>query len=81
MTNDQITRTRETLIKDTGTLKQDAGLVIEDVKKHASAHIDVVKQKTKNMFDTTCEYVKEHPFRLGAAALFVGFLVGAFRRK
>jgi len=81
MTNDKITNTRETLIKDTDTLKQDAGQVVEDIKKHAYAHVDVVKDSVNNTFDLAHDYVKERPFHLAAAALFIGFLIGRFRRK
>jgi ElaB/YqjD/DUF883 family membrane-anchored ribosome-binding protein len=81
MTNDTINSTRETLIKDTNNLKQDAGQIVDDVKKHASAHVDAVKDKFNDTFDLARTCVKEHPLKLIGAALFVGFLVGTFRRK
>jgi len=81
MTNDNISSTRETLLKDTDTLKRDAGQIVEDVKNHAYAHVDVVKDSVNDSFDRARDYVKERPFHVIAAALFIGFLVGTFRRK
>lgn len=81
MTNDPITSTRETLIKDADHLKKDAGKIVEDVKKHASAHVDVVKDRVKDTFDLARDFMKERPLHFAAAALFIGFLIGTFRRK
>ena len=81
MTNDNITSTRETLIKDTNNLKQDAGQIVEDVKKHAVAHVDAIKDKANDTFDLARDFAKEHPLKLAAAALFIGFVIGTFRRK
>ena len=81
MTNNTITSTRETLIKDADHLKQDAGQIVEDVKKHASAHVDAVKDKANDTFDLARNCVKEHPLKLLAGALLVGFLIGTFGRK
>lgn len=81
MTNDKITSTRETLINDTDTLKRDAAQIVDDVKNHAYAHVDVVKDKVNNTFDQAHDYVKERPFHVAAIALFIGFLIGTFRRK
>ncbi len=81
MTNNKITDTRETLIKDIDHLKKDTGRVVEDVKKHASAHVDVVKDRVKDTFDLARDIVKERPLHFAAAALLVGFLIGTFRRK
>jgi ElaB/YqjD/DUF883 family membrane-anchored ribosome-binding protein len=80
MSNDKITSTRETLIKDTDHLRQDAGQIVEDVKKHASAHVDAVRAKANNALDLAHDYAKEHPFHFAAVAFFIGFLIG-FRRK
>ena len=81
MIKDTITSTRDAIIKDTDHLKQDAGQIVEDVKKHASAHVDAVKDKVNDTFDLARNCVKEHPLKLAAAALFIGFLIGNFRRK
>ena len=81
MTNDKITSTRETLIKDTNHLRQDAGQIVEDVKNHAHAHVDAVKYKVNDTFDLARDYVKERPFHVAAVAFFIGFLIGTFRRK
>jgi len=81
MTNDTITSTRDALIKDTNHLKQDAGQIVEDVRKHASAHVDAVKDKVNDTFDSARNCVKEHPLKLAVGALLIGFLIGTFRRK
>jgi ElaB/YqjD/DUF883 family membrane-anchored ribosome-binding protein len=81
MTNDKLTSTRETLIKDTEHLKQDAGQIVEDVKKHASAHVDAVKDRVNDTFDIARDCVKEHPLKVVSVALLIGFLIGTFRRK
>lgn len=81
MTNDKITTTRETLINDTDTLKRDAGQIVEDVKNHAYAHVDAAKDTVNNAFNQTRDYVKERPLHVAAIALFIGFLIGTFRRK
>jgi ElaB/YqjD/DUF883 family membrane-anchored ribosome-binding protein len=81
MTNDKIAITRETLINDTDTLKRDAAQIVDDVKKHAYAHVDVVKDSANDTFDLARNYVKERPFHVAAIALFIGFVIGRFRRK
>jgi ElaB/YqjD/DUF883 family membrane-anchored ribosome-binding protein len=82
MTKDTLTSTRDALIKDTDHLKRDAGQIVEDVKKHASAHVDAVKDKANEYASTwRATLQKEHPLKLVAAALFIGFLIGTFRRK
>src|ERR1700685_2036931 len=81
MIKDTLTSTRDALIKDTDHLKQDAGQIVEDVKKHASAHVGAVKDKVGDTFDLARNGAKEHPLRLVAAALFIGFLIGTFCRK
>jgi len=81
MTNNTITSTRETIIKDADHLKQDAGRIVEDVKKHASAHVDAVKDKANDTFDLARNFAKEHPLKFIAGSFLVGFLIGTFRRK
>jgi len=81
MTNDKIATTRETLINDTDTLKRDAAQIVDDVKKHAYAHVDVVKDSVNDTFELARNYVKERPFHVAAIALFIGFVIGRFRRK
>ncbi|MDB4793465.1 hypothetical protein OAG63_00360 [Methylacidiphilales bacterium] len=81
MTKDPITSTRDAIIKDTDHLKQDAGQIVEDIRKHASAHVDAVKDQMNDTFDLARNCAKEHPLKLAAAAFFIGFLIGTFRRK
>lgn len=72
---------RKTLIKDVHNLKQDAGQIVDDVKKHVTAHIETVKDKVNDTLRLTRHYAKEHPLKLIGVSLFIGFLVGTFRRK
>jgi len=81
MTNNTITSTREALIKDADHLKEDAGQIVEDVKKRASAHVDAVKDKVNDTFDLARNCVNEHPLKIVAGAFLAGFLIGTFRRK
>jgi hypothetical protein len=81
MTKDTITSTRDALIKDTDHLKRDAGQIAEDVKKHAVAHVVAAKNKANDTFDLVRNRAKEHPLKLAAAAFFIGFIIGTFRRK
>ena len=81
MTKDTVTNTRNAIIKDTDHLNRDAGQIIEDVKKHGAALVDAVRDKANDMFDLAHDFAKEHPLKLAAAALFIGFVIGTFLRK
>jgi len=81
MSKDTITSTRDAIIIDTDHLKRDAGQIIEDVKKHGTAHVDAVKDKVNDTFDLARNVAKEHPLKLAVVALFIGFVIGTFRRK
>ena len=81
MTKDTVISTRNAIIKDADHLKRDAGQIIEDVKKHASAHVNALTGTANDTFDLVRDFAKEHPLKLAAAALFVGFIIGSFRRK
>jgi len=81
MTNDKISTTRETLINDTDALKRDAAQIVDDVKKHAYAHVDVVKDRVTNTFDQARDYAKKRPFHVAAIALFIGFFIWKISSK
>lgn len=81
MTNDKIASTRETLINDTDTLKQDAAKIVDDVKKHATAHVDVVKDRMNHALDMSRNCIQGHPLKVVSGAFLIGFLIGTFRRK
>jgi len=81
MIKDTISSTRQSLIKDSHHLTQDAEQIVNDVKKHASAHVDAVKDKFNDAFDLARTTVKEHPLKVISGALLIGFLIGTFRRK
>jgi hypothetical protein len=81
MSNPTVASTRETRIKDVDHLQKDAGHLVADVGKHASAHVDAVKNSVTDSFDLARNFAREHPLKLAAGALFLGFLLGTFRRK
>ena len=81
MTKDTIASTRDALLKDTDHLKRDAGQIVEDVRKHASAHVAAVKDKANDAFALARNCAKDHPLKLVVAAFFLGFIIGTFRRK
>jgi ElaB/YqjD/DUF883 family membrane-anchored ribosome-binding protein len=55
--------------------------MVEDLKKHASAHVDAAKDKLNDTFDLARNCIKEHPLKLIAGALLVGYFIGIFRRR
>jgi ElaB/YqjD/DUF883 family membrane-anchored ribosome-binding protein len=80
MTN-TISSTRDTLIDDTDALKRDAGRIVEDVKQHASAHVEAVKASVNDTLCATGNYIKERPFQVAGVAFLLGFLFGLSRRR
>jgi len=81
MSTNTITSTREAILKDTDHLKHDAGQIVADVKKHATAHVEAVKARVNDTFDLARNCVNEHPLKLVGGALLIGFLIGTFSRK
>ena len=68
------TKTQEALLRDVDKLKQNAGKVVQDVREHASAHIDETKQRVADTFQTARDTLTAHPFYL----LGIGFAAGLF---
>lgn len=81
MNTDKITDTREALVKDTTTLKRDVEKIATDVKNHATAHVDFVKDKATDSFQRVSDYARENPLHLVAAAFALGLFIGFTRRK
>jgi ElaB/YqjD/DUF883 family membrane-anchored ribosome-binding protein len=81
MENDDITKTRNALTKDTTALKRDIGKIATDVKDHATAHVDLVKGKAGDTFQMVNDYARENPLHLVLAAFAFGLFIGFTRRK
>jgi len=81
MENDKITKTREAIFNDTVALKRDVNQIATDVRDHASAHVDFVKGKASDSFQKVCDYARENPLHLVAAAFALGLFIGFTRRK
>lgn len=81
MNNDTITTTRETLGDDAETLKKDVDQMAQDIKKHATAHVDFVKDKASNSLQRAGDYARENPLYVVGGAFALGFFMGLIRRK
>ena len=74
-------KTRQALVHDVAELKRNATQVAQDVREHASAHVDATKQRVSDTFLTVKESVTSHPFSLLGIGFVLGFLFGfRFRR-
>ena len=74
-------QTREALLKDVERLKRNAAQVVQDVRDHATAHIDEKKQQVTAAVLTTRETLVSHPLSLLGAGLAIGFLLGLRVRR
>jgi ElaB/YqjD/DUF883 family membrane-anchored ribosome-binding protein len=81
MESDKITKTRDTLTKDTAALKRDVNKIATDVKDHATAHVDYVKDKASATLERVSDYTRENPLILIAGAFALGLVIGFTRRK
>jgi ElaB/YqjD/DUF883 family membrane-anchored ribosome-binding protein len=81
MESDEITKTRAALSKDTTALKRDINKIATDVKDHATAHVDFVKDKAGDTFERVSDYARENPLHLVVAAFALGLFIGFTRRK
>jgi len=68
--------TRETLFKDVDKLKRNAVQVAQDVRDHATAHVDETKQRFTDTIESARENLVTHPFTLLGIGFAVGVLVG-----
>jgi ElaB/YqjD/DUF883 family membrane-anchored ribosome-binding protein len=71
-----VARTGETLVKDVNKLKTNVVQIAQDVRDHASAHVDDKKQRVQAAFQSAQEQINAHPLTLLAIGVFVGFLLG-----
>lgn len=83
MTNqhDKISDTRQALVDDAVELKRNVGQIAQDVKEHATAHVDFVKDRANDSYQRACDHARENPLHLIAAAFFFGLVIGFTRRK
>ncbi len=80
MENNTTTTTREALVKDFNTLKQDTAKVVEDVKQHGTARVEEAKKKVTDTVLFLREQVNAHPFALLGAGFALGYLFALRRR-
>ncbi len=81
METNPIAQTRETLIQDVDKLKRDAVQVAQDVRSHASAHVDETKQRVTDTYLTIRENLTTHPLALLGFGFALGLIFGfRFRR-
>jgi ElaB/YqjD/DUF883 family membrane-anchored ribosome-binding protein len=78
MENHTTSKTRQALLHDVDKLKRNAVQVAEDVRDHASAHVDETKQRVTDAIQTVRENLTTHPLALLGVGFTVGFLL-AFR--
>ncbi len=76
-----IASTRETLINDTTKLKENVGQIAQDVRDHASAHVDFVKGKANDSVSQLVDYARENPLHVVGGAFALGLIVGFALRK
>jgi ElaB/YqjD/DUF883 family membrane-anchored ribosome-binding protein len=81
MQNHTTAATREALIKDVDKLKRDTVQITQDVKEHATAHVDEARKKVNDSLQAVRDGISEHPFAILGIGLFVGFLFGLRHRS
>ena len=81
MPNKDISETRDTLVNDANKLKENVGQVAQDVKDHATAHVDFVKTKANDTLQGITDYVRENPLHLAAVSFALGLFIGYTRRR
>ena len=69
-------KTRDVLVKDVDKLKKDAVQVVQDVRKHATAHVDETKQRVSDTIQSVQDNLTAHPLTLLGIGFFFGFLFG-----
>jgi ElaB/YqjD/DUF883 family membrane-anchored ribosome-binding protein len=81
MENHSTADTREALVKDVDKLKQDAAQIAQDVKAHATAHVDATRQRFKDAVSAAQARAAAHPFTILGIGFAVGFVFGSRRRR
>jgi ElaB/YqjD/DUF883 family membrane-anchored ribosome-binding protein len=81
MENHTTSKTRQTLLHDVDKLKRNAVQIAEDVRDHATAHIDETKQRVTDTIQTVRENLTTHPLSLLGIGFAVGLLWGLRVRR
>jgi ElaB/YqjD/DUF883 family membrane-anchored ribosome-binding protein len=81
MQNHTTAKTRDALLHDVDKLKRDAVQVVNDVRKHATAHVDETKERVTDTIDAFRENLTAHPLALLGAGFVLGVLVGFRLRR
>ena len=81
MTNSTTSKTRAALLHDVDKLKHNAVQVAEDVREHATAHVDATKQRVTDAFQNVREDVLNRPLFLVGVGLVLGLLLGSRLRR
>jgi len=75
------TKTREALLHDVDKLKTTAFKVADDVRNHANAHVNQVKARATDTFETVHDTLTTHPLALVGVGFFFGMLFGLRLRR
>ena len=76
MENHSSSETRDVLVKDVNELKKNVVQVAQDVRQHASAHVDETKQRVKETVKNFQDSLGPHPVMLLGLGFALGFLFG-----
>jgi ElaB/YqjD/DUF883 family membrane-anchored ribosome-binding protein len=68
--------TRQALVKDVDKLKQNAVQIAQDVRDHASAHVDETKQRVTDTYVNAREALTENPLAILGIGFVLGLIVG-----
>jgi ElaB/YqjD/DUF883 family membrane-anchored ribosome-binding protein len=74
-------KTRDTLLKDVGKLKRDAVQIAQDVRDHATAHVDETKQKVTDGLQAVRDHLNTHPLAVLGVVFAAGVLFGLRMRR
>ena len=81
MENHTTSKTREALFQDVDKLKRDAVQVAQDVRNHATAHVDETKQRVTHAIQTARETLTTHPLTLLGIGFGIGLILGVRIRR
>lgn len=76
MENHSSSDTREALHKDVDKLKRNAAQVVQDVRDHASAHVDETRQRVTDSIQSVKENLTDQPWTLLGIGFVAGLIVG-----
>ena len=81
MKNHSTSDTRKALLEDVDQLKRSATQIAQDVRDHASAHVDETKERVSDLFEAAKENLTTHPLTLLGIGFGVGLLFGLRLRR